>query len=66
MSDDEPTVPIVCEPCGTETRVPLSELADTLERHNDRQHDGEEHAQVDPGLKAQLQDLVAKDIGLLE
>ncbi len=68
MTDDtdDPLVPIVCEPCGTETRVPLSELATTLESHNENRHDGEPHAQVEPALKSQLQDLVAKDIGLLE
>ena len=68
MTDDtdEPTVPIVCEACGTETSVPLSDVADQLETHNENRHDGEECAEVDPALKSQIQDLVAKDIGLLE
>ena len=63
---DDPEVPIVCEECGTETTVPLSELESQLERHNDNRHDGEKHATVDPTLKSQLQDLVAEDLGLFE
>lgn len=63
---DEPDVPIVCEACGTETTIPLSEVADMLETHNENQHGGEEHAQVDPELAEQVQDLVAEDMGLLE
>jgi len=63
---DDPAVPIVCEACGTETTVPLSEVADQLARHNENRHDGEEHAEVDPGLKSRIQDLAARDIGLLE
>jgi len=68
MTDDtdDPEIPIVCEACGTETTVPLSDVADQLERHNENRHDGETHAEVDPALKSQIQDLVAKDIGLLE
>ena len=63
---DDPQVPVVCPECGTETAVALSELAETLERHNETRHDGEECAQVDPDLAAELQDLVAKDMGLLD
>ena len=59
-------VPIICEECGTETTVPLSDLETQLNRHNENRHDGEEHAIVDPTLKSQLQDLVAEDLGLLE
>lgn len=66
MPDDEPDVPILCPDCDTETRVPLSEVAETLERHNETQHDGEECARVDPDLADQLADLVAEDLGLLE
>ena len=68
MTDDtdDPAIPIVCETCGTETTVPLSDVADQLERHNENRHDGEACAEVDPALKSQIQDLVAKDIGLLE
>jgi hypothetical protein len=69
MTDDtsqsEPQVPIVCSACGTETSVPLSELAATIERHNQQQHDGEEIAEVDPALADQLADLVAEELGLL-
>lgn len=64
-TDSEPTVPIRCEECGTETRLPLSEVAATLERHNDQRHDGEEIAQVDPAIADRLADLVAEDLDLL-
>lgn len=66
MSDEEPTVPIVCTDCETETRVPLSEVADALSRHNEHKHGGDEIAEVDPVLKDQLADLVAEDMGLFE
>ncbi|GAA0523470.1 hypothetical protein SAMN04488066_12340 [Halorubrum aquaticum] len=66
MSSEEPTVPIVCTDCETETRIPLSDVADALSRHNEGKHDGEEVAEVDPGLKDQLADLVAEDLGLFE
>lgn len=65
-SDEQATVPIVCRECETTTRVPLSELATTLERHNDNQHDGDQVAQVDPDVADQVADLVAEDLGLLE
>jgi DNA-directed RNA polymerase subunit N (RpoN/RPB10) len=63
---DEPDVPIRCVECGTETRVPLSVVGDTLDRHNETRHDGEECARVDPELADQLADLVAEDLGLLD
>lgn len=63
--DSEPTVPIVCEDCGTETRIPLSEVAGTLDQHNDQRHGGEEVAQVDPALADELANLVAEDMDLL-
>jgi hypothetical protein len=66
MPTEDPAVPIVCTECETETRVPLSEVADALSRHNEGTHGGEEVAEVDPGLKDQLADLVAEDIGLFE
>lgn len=64
-SDSEPTVPIRCEDCGTETRVPLSDVAATLDRHNDQRHDGDDIAQVDPALADELANLVAEDLDLL-
>lgn len=66
MSTDEPSVPIVCDECETETRVPLADLAGALSRHNEQNHDGEPVAEVDPGIKAELADLVAEDMGLLD
>ncbi len=66
MPTEEPSVPIVCTDCETETRVPLSDLEEALSRHNEGKHDGEEVAEVDPGLKDQLADLVADDLGLFD
>jgi hypothetical protein len=62
MDDETPTLPIVCEACGTTTRVPLDEAGETVERHNDRLHDGEEVAGIDPDLLDSLHDLVAADL----
>jgi hypothetical protein len=64
-SDDDPTVPIVCPACET-TQVPLAEVADAVERHNESVHDGEEVAAVDPAITERLADLVAEDMGLLD
>lgn len=64
--DDEPTVPIVCEACDTRTRVPLSDLADQLQRHNETRHDGDDVAGVEPALADRIADLVAEDMGLLD
>lgn len=63
---DDPTVPIVCEECDTRTRVPLSELADQLERHNETRHDGRDAAGVEPALADRIADLVVEDMGLLD
>ena len=66
MDDDEPRVTIQCDACETTSRVPLSNVADAIERHNDRLHDGAEIAEVDPDLVDQLADLVAAEMGLLD
>jgi len=63
---DDPTVPIVCEECDTRTRVPLSDLAGQLERHNETRHGGEDVAGVEPAIADRIADLVAEDMGLLE
>lgn len=63
---DEPRVPIVCPDCETTSRVPLTDLADAIERHNDQLHDGEEVATVDPDVADRIADLVAEELGLLE
>jgi len=64
-NDADPTVPIVCPECDTETRIPISKVADSLEQHNERLHNGEEIARVDPAIAEQLADVVAEDLGLL-
>lgn len=46
--------------------MPLSEVETTVTRHNERLHDGETRAEVDPALADQLADLVAEEMGLLE
>jgi hypothetical protein len=66
MTADDPAVPIVCQECDTETEVPLSEVGEMLDRHNENQHGGQQCAQVDPALADQLQNLVAEDMGLLD
>lgn len=63
---DDPQVPIVCSACDTRSEVPLSDVADALDRHNETVHDGTEHAQVDPEIAAQIADLAAEDLGLLD
>lgn len=68
MADEteDPTVPVVCSDCGTETGVSLADAADAIERHNEQLHDGEQVAQVDPAIAEHVTDLVASDLGLLD
>lgn len=63
---DTPRVPIVCPDCETTSRVPLSDVADAIERHNDQLHDGDDVAEVDPDVADRIADLVATELGLLE
>jgi hypothetical protein len=63
-SDDEPAVPVVCEACGTTTRIPLSDVAAAVERHNEQLHDGDDVAGIDPEIRRQVTDMVAEDLGL--
>lgn len=64
--DDATTVPVVCPECDTRTRIPLDDLAERIEQHNDRRHEGADVAEVDPALKEHLADLVVEDLGLLD
>jgi hypothetical protein len=64
--DSTPSVPIVCPECGTEARVSLEDVADRLETHNERHHDGDEVATVDPGVRDSLADLLVEELGLYE
>lgn len=64
--EDEPTVPVICPACETETDVPLSSVADVVEEHNESVHDGAEEAEIDPALTDALADIVAEDMGLFE
>ncbi|MFA9427605.1 hypothetical protein [Natronorubrum sp. A-ect3] len=63
---DDPQVPIVCTECETTSRVPLADVADAVDRHNEQLHDGDEVAAVDPDVADQIADLVATELGLLE
>ncbi|RQG89886.1 hypothetical protein EA462_07690 [Natrarchaeobius halalkaliphilus] len=64
--DGDPQVPIVCGECETGSRVPLSDLADSIERHNEQLHDGDDVAEVDPDVADRIADLIAEELGLLE
>lgn len=64
--EGDPDVPIRCPECDTASRIPLAEVGEALERHNDRFHDGADVAQVDPDLRESLADLIAEELGLLE
>jgi hypothetical protein len=63
---DQPKIPIVCPACGTRTEIPFSEVEDAIETHNDRLHDGDDVAAVDPDVFDHLADHVAADLGLLD
>ncbi|WP_226480016.1 hypothetical protein [Natrinema amylolyticum] len=63
---DAPRVPVVCPDCETTSRVPLSDVADAIERHNNQLHDGDDVAEVDPDVADRIADLVATELGLLE
>jgi hypothetical protein len=68
MASDEESlsVPVVCPTCETTTRVDLSAVAETVERHNERLHDGEDVAGVDPELRERIADLAAEDLQHLD
>lgn len=65
-TEDLPEITIVCPVCGTETAVPFSEVEATIESHNERRHDGDPIAEIDPEVKSRLQDLLAEEMGLLD
>jgi hypothetical protein len=64
--EDLPEITITCQACGTETAVPFPKVEETIEAHNERQHDGEPIAEIDPAVKSKLQDLLAEEMGLLD
>lgn len=61
-----PEITIVCPACDTETAVPFEHVEATIDRHNDRQHEGEPVAEIDPAVRSRLQDLLAEEMGLLD
>lgn len=65
-TEDLPEITITCPECGTNTAVPFPDLEETIESHNERQHDGEPVAEIDPAVKSRLQDLLAEEMGLLD
>lgn len=69
MSGDEgdlPQVPIICEECDTESMVAFPRIEETIDGHNERMHDGEPVAEIDPSVKSKLQDLLIEELGLLD
>ena len=65
-ASDPPEIPITCPECDTRGHVPFPEVEMTLEEHNERLHDGEQIAAVDPAVFDHLADQLATDLGLLE
>lgn len=65
-TEDVPEITITCTVCGTETNVPFHDVVETIETHNERRHDGEPVAEIDPAVKSRLQDLLAEEMGLLD
>ena len=63
---DAPEIPIVCPVCETRSRVPFSEFEEAVETHNERLHDGESVASVDPDVFDHLADRLVEDLGLLD
>lgn len=68
MTDDPdlPEIPIVCPSCDTRAKIPFSDVEEAVATHNDRLHDGETVASVDPDVFDHLADHVAADLGFLE
>ncbi|MFB6133226.1 MAG: hypothetical protein ABEJ44_07490 [Halanaeroarchaeum sp.] len=64
-SADAPQVTIECPECGTESKVPLPEAADRLDSHNERVHEGEDVARLDPVVADRLADILAEEMGIL-
>ena len=64
--DDPPRVPVICEECATESMVPFPEVESTIDAHNERRHDGEPIAEIEPSVKSRLQDVLAEEMGLLD
>ncbi len=65
-TEELPEITITCPECGTETAVPFADVEQTIDSHNERQHDGEPIAEIDPAVKSRLQDLLAEEMGLLD
>lgn len=48
MSEDkEPDIVISCPDCGTRTTVPLTDVTDAVDEHNESRHDGDDVAGID-------------------
>lgn len=65
IESDEIAVPVVCPRCDTTTRVPIDDVERTIRRHNERLHEGEEVAGIDPTLRDELARIVAEDLEFL-
>lgn len=66
MTEEElPEIPVVCEDCGTRTKVAFDDVEAAVARHNEQRHDGETVAQVDPAVMEALADRLAEDLGFV-
>lgn len=63
---DPPKIPVTCPACETRTEIPFPDVEEAVEAHNDRLHDGDDVAAVDPDVFDHLADHVAADLGLLD
>ena len=61
-----PEITIVCTACDTETAVPFEKVEGMIDRHNERQHDADPIAEIDPEIRSRLQDLLAEEMGLFD
>lgn len=65
-NDTDPRVPIHCPDCETTSRVPLADVGNAVDRHNEQLHDGDDVARVDPEIADRIADLAAEELGLLD
>jgi hypothetical protein len=63
--DDIPRIRLLCPVCGTDARVPVTDVKERVDRHNESVHDGESVAGIDPAVADHLLDLIAEDMGIL-
>jgi len=60
--EDVPDVVISCDDCGTRTTVPLTQVSDSVDEHNDLRHDGDEVAGIDEDFLESTIDVLRDEI----